>query len=551
MILRQLSGLLLTIGGCLLPSSALAQSALDRADPGIAERQTPQAEAPDTVKNVSIAVEQNANDSGTSGPTILAGAIRIEGASAISAAQFSGVIDKYIGQELDAEGLKRLARSVADVARAEGFAFATAWIEPQSSAVGVVRVRLDEGRIEAIAIEGVRNYAAEQVLQQLVTGAPVPVALAERQLLLVADIPGVQLLSSRYERIDGRGVLRVHLGEDRTVGRVYADNRGTSVVGPVRARLGFDIRGLIADGDELSLQTVITPGSRELRYASAGYSVKLSSAGTSAYFSASYGATRPGGSFAGLGLRGESVDGLMGLSHPVIRSRAISLWAFGEAKYAKSTQFLNGATLREDRTSTISIGLRGNARLLGGHAFGFASLTQGLSLLDATRAGDPGSSRRDGGGDFTKIAGYLDWVRPLFGPMSLRATLSGQWASQPLLAADEFGLGGAALGRGYDYYERSGDRGAAGLAEIRYNLAIAAPNLLRSAQIYSFADAGVTDNLGIADDATALYSAGGGLRFGLFNNADASIEAAFPLNADRFDSGNRHPRISSSVSFAF
>ncbi len=550
-ILRHFSGLLIAIGGCLPPCGALAQSALDRADPSIAERQTPQAEAPDTVKNVSIAVEQATSEDAAAGPTIMVGAIRIDGASAIPVAQFSGVIDKYIGQELDAAGLKRLARSVADVARAQGFAFATAWIEPQAASVGVIRVRIDEGRIEAIAVDGVRNYAAEQVLQQLVTGAPVPVALAERQLLLVADIPGVQLLSSRYERVDGRGVLRVHLGEDRIVSRVYADNRGTSVVGPVRARLSFDIRGLIADGDELSLQTVITPGSRELRYASAGYSVKLSSAGTSAYFSASYGATRPGGSFAGLGLRGESVDALMGLSRPVIRSRAISLWAFGEARYAKSTQFLNGLMLREDRTSTVSIGLRGNARVIGGHAFGFAAITQGFSILDATQAGDPASSRADGGDDFTKIAGYVDWVRPLFGPLSLRATLSGQWASQPLLAADEFGLGGAALGRGYDYYERSGDRGAAGLAEIRYNLPIAAPNLIRSAQIYSFADAGVTDNLGVADDAAALYSAGGGFRFGLFKNADASIEAAFPLNADRFDSGNRHPRISSSVSFAF
>jgi hemolysin activation/secretion protein len=534
----------------LVPGNALAQTVLDRVDPGLAERETRKNEAPR--QNVEASVTSTESDDEVrSDASIVVGAIRIEGATTIPLSEFSSVIDRYMGAELDAKGLKSLARAIADVARAQGFAFATAWIEPQSGSMGLVRVRIDEGRIDAVRIDGAKNRAAIRILNGLVTGAPVTSAQAERALLLVADIPGVSLNASRYERIGNQGVLRVTLSEEKFVGRAHIDNRGTSVVGPVRTRLGLDMRGLITDGDELTVQTVAAPINQELGYISASYSVKLGYSGMSAYASTSYGRTRPGGQLTGLGLRGESFDATLGLSYPLVRSRAASLWTFVEGRYAQNTQNRNGIIIRDDQLATFTTGFRGNTRFLGGRLAGSISATHGLPILGATGANDPLASRLDGSGKFAKVNFYADWTRQLYGPVSMRLAATGQIASRPLLAAEEFGVGGANIGRGYDYYERSGDQGISGVGELRYNLPVPHNDLVRSAQLYGFADAGMTDNLGITDDRNTLYSAGGGVRLGLFKNADALIEAAVPLNTIRFDGGDRDPRISASFAITF
>jgi hypothetical protein len=47
-----------------------------------------------------------------------------------------------------------------------------------------------------------------------------------------------------------------------------------------------------------------------------------------------------------------------------------------------------------------------------------------------------------------------------------------------------------------------------------------------------------------------LYSLGGGGRFGL-GTADGMIEVALPLNANRFDTGTKRPRISVRLAKAF
>jgi hemolysin activation/secretion protein len=549
--MRGASILLFTLAAITLPSGAQAQDQLNRIDPARVERELPLPKALETGDFAEPIVSGEDEPLPRSSATVLVGAIRVEGATVIAPSEFAGVIDQYLGKELDSSGLKALSGAIADVARAKGYVFATAWIEPQFIGQGLLRVYLDEGRVHSVRIEGPPNAAVRRALEALVSGSPVTTAALERQILLAGDVPGIIILSKRYARIDGKGVLIVKLGQDKFVGRAGIDNRGNSAIGPVRIRLGYDMRSLLRDGDELSVQAIAAPLGRELGLVAASYTSRVGNGGTALSLSSSYGRSKPGGLLKGLGVTGKSVDVSLGVSHPIFRSRSASLWAYGDATFRHTMQYQDVTTLRADTTTTLTVGFRGNAKLLGGRLYGGVSATQGLNIFGATRAGDPLASRVGVDAGFTKANAWADWNRSLIGPFSIRLGAVGQIASQPLLAGEEFGLGGANIGRGYDYFERSGDRGIAGIAELRASLPTRLPIWVRSVQLYGFVDGGIVDDVDVARGSSTLFSAGGGIRAGLLRSLDVAVEAAAPLTGDRFDSGNRSPRISASLSTSF
>ena len=70
---------------------------------------------------------------------------------------------------------------------------------------------------------------------------------------------------------------------------------------------------------------------------------------------------------------------------------------------------------------------------------------------------------------------------------------------------------------------------------------------LESAQAYTFVDGGKVTNLRDGFGGGTLYSGGGGVR-GRVGKVFFGIETAFPLNEDRFESGNRSPRFNLQLS---
>jgi hemolysin activation/secretion protein len=207
-----------------------------------------------------------------------------------------------------------------------------------------------------------------------------------------------------------------------------------------------------------------------------------------------------------------------------------------------TVQDRNGRRFRHDRLAVARIAVNGTGELLGGRMRASVTLSQGLDILGATEAGDPLASRRDASGSFTTLASTVDWIRPLGGDFSVRLLGQAQAASDPLLVAEEIGLGGAAFVRGYDYSERSGDEGVMGAAELRYDWKNPL-GLGRKAQLYTFIDGGRVIELGRDRGAGALASSGGGVRADVSPTIDANFELAFPLTGERFETGTMEPQL--------
>jgi hemolysin activation/secretion protein len=416
---------------------------------------------------------------------------------------------------------------------------------------GVLHVSLDEGRIAAVRVIGIVSPQADRILTQaLVTDAPVRRGTLERAILLVSDIPGVSVKGTSYVRQNGFGILLVTAVEDKASAYLQVDNRGSAEVGPIRATMLANVRGVAQAGDELRLIAAATPVEpSEFAFLRGVYAAPVDARGSMATVSASVGRANPGASLKALDVVGNSVDVALGYARPLLRSRRRSAWASMELRALRSDQALSGTMLRNDRLVTLTGTINGTASVGPGVVRGEVSMVGGLPVEGVSHEGDPLTSRSDGDARFVTWGYTVDWTATLVGPVAVTFASSGQLASRPLLATAEIGAGGPGFGRAYDYAERTGDQGILGSMEMRADLGRVegGPDRL---QLYGFVDGGYVDNLRDGPGGGALLSTGTGARLG-YGVLDGMIEIAFPLNADRFDTNSKRPRVSFRVARTF
>lgn len=543
------SKILLTIPAVFLPTAAMAQGA--DANSVLGRDVAPQpSRTGDRVKTAPIINQARADSvSADASGEVQIGAVRVEGLSQLAQADFADIAESYAGRTVDNAGLQALARAVADRARDRGFIFASAAVPPQQLNIGIVRVVLDEGTVDEVRISGSTNGRLKALLDPL-AGKSVRREDVESQLLLVTDIPGVSILNTRYVREGEKGVLIVEAKDVPTRGSVALDNWGPRAFGAVRARLEFEIDGLIDDDDQLNTYTTLTPlQPRELTYISARYANTISAGGLQVALTGGAGRTHEANPAVNFEANGRSRYAAASLISPLKRASAASLWVSGEFAWQQITQDFLGPFRQRDQLATLTLSGWGNVRLGAGRLYGGVSVTKGLGVLGATEANDPGISRPDGSGEFTKGNLWFNWVGTVSGSVSMRLAANGQLASRPLLSAQEIGLGGPFFGRGYDFSERFGDQGVLGLAELRRNFERPA-KWLDWAHVYGFVDGGYVDNLRGGFGGGTLVSGGGGIRAGR-GRAEIGLEVAAPINADRFESGNKSPKVNLVVSYGF
>ena len=536
----------------LLASHGLAaQDALDRTNPAQqVERERPMVEVEEAVR-IEIQPVLDMPASTREGADLAVGAIVIDGLVALDRGDFAAVIEPFAGRTLDRAELRRLTDAIVNHARAQGYVLATALIPEQALEGGVLRVRVDEGGIDAIRIEGTDDPAVRRQLERLLAIRPLTIAALQREVLLADDLSGVWIRKTRFERDGGRRILVVDARREDVGGSVLLASDGTKPVGPLRARIDLDANGLISPRDQVDLSFSTTPlDPDELAFFSARYSVVVNDAGTLLGGFGSWSRTEPGAYLAARELLGQSWQGGVRMRHPLMRTQRRSLWLEASAELQDLRQDSFGTLARHDRIALARLGFYGFGPLAGGTLQGRATVSQGLDIFGATALGDPLASRPDAGPGFTTVSWWLNWRRALAARVSLSLAASGQLSTDPLLVGENFVLGGNAFLRGYDFGQAIGDQGAAGVGELRYDWPRAL-GAFEHLQLYAFADGGVVTNLAGGGGSTSLASGGGGLRADVTRTLDLDLEVAVPLTEPRYDTDDRSPRINVRVSQSF
>jgi hemolysin activation/secretion protein len=186
----------------------------------------------------------------------------------------------------------------------------------------------------------------------------------------------------------------------------------------------------------------------------------------------------------------------------------------------------------------------------GGNSYLTLNYRQGLDILGASHRDDDFLSHDGASGKFSALNFWFTRYQTLSDAWSLKFASAGQWASGPLFTSQQFYLGGAAFGRGYGSAEISGDNGIAGSIELRFDQRLNW-QYLSGYQLYGFVDSGAAWNDGFGiNDGLSLTSAGGGVRFFLWDGLQADIGGAVPLTYRAPDNPGRGARVLFSLTSA-
>lgn len=487
--------------------------------------------------------------------TLVLIAVEIVGATAYPAETFAPLYDHLLARNITLRDVAALADEITAMYRDDGYFLSRAVAPEQSVEGGILQIKINEGYLEDIIVKGDAPETVRRRLDRLKDYKPLRVKDLERALLLIGDLNGVSVSTSDIAANPydlAAHTLTVHIDEDRIEASIFADNRGTDDAGPVQAHLRAAANSIITTGDQLSAGFFTVPDDPgELLLGDVRYQFPITDSGAYATLSGMVSRFDAGASLAAFDTESRTKQVTARFSYPFMRSRKRSFWGNVAFNGRNIEEEQLGAPQFEDKIRILSASANYRHDYWNGVTTLFAETSQGLNMLGASSGG--GSlSRPDADASFTKIEGQITRYQNIGKEFGLYVAASGQVSFEPLLASEEFAIGGARFGRAYDYAEVTGDDGFATLVELRHG-EDPGLSLLDFYQIYGFFDYGAVWNENAAPGLSrmSLSSAGAGLRLTFPASLYVTIEAAKPLDRTPFTQNDRDWRGFFSVSKSF
>lgn len=476
-------------------------------------------------------------------------AVILEGSSVYQSADIAPFYQDMLNERVSFVDLSAIAQRITRKYREDGYIFSRAFLPPQKISDGVVHLSAIEGSITSVKVAGdVKdlNGTIQEMANKIRTSSIANTKEIERYLLLIDDLPGITAKSLiQPSATPGGGDLIISVEEDKFEGALGVDNRGSDTIGPYKGTLVGAFNSLFGIHDRTTLRGIVTSQANELLFGDITHEKQIGSEGLKVKGRAAFTSSEPGGNVRTLGIEGDSQLYDLEGSYPVIRSRQHNTNFIAGLGAVNSKTDLLGLTIGDDHIRSARVGIHTDFTdpYKGVNQLD-VTVTQGLDILGATSDG-LGRSRANGDHTFLKANVIATRVQELSGPLSLMVSGTAQLSRDPLLAAEEFTVGGQSFGRAYDAGEIAGDNGWAGIAELRYGGPVNS-DILHSYQAYGYLDYGRVKNKSPVFAETvsdSLTSAGIGVRFNVAYDLSGYVELAKPINQNVTSEGDQGSRI--------
>lgn len=466
--------------------------------------------------------------------------LQIDGMTAYDARDIRNMYDRHIGQEISVATLFEIMAGLQQRYLDDGYALTKVVIPNQNIEGGNVRLSVIEGHVETVEMGAGLDQTPQvrDAAKRIAAMRPLNVKKLERIMLILNDLPDLSvsaILANAEGQVMEQGGVRLILQKnekDIRGGRVIVDNHGSAFTGPLQIQANASQAGLGIAHSELSVTGMAAIPLQEQRLGSASYSVPLFGAsGTTATISVSKARTEPGSNLSVLDIKGASESVSAQISYPVIRQRDMTLRADAGFEWKNARTKILGDELYDDRLRVAKMGGSFNfTDTLAGYNVMDVHYSRGLGVFGMREKGSEYLSREDGDPEFQKFEFLAGRLQALPQNFEVLALVTGQYSFDPLLSSEEFGFGGAQMGRGYDSSEITGDRGIAATIEMRYKTQTNVFNKPLALQPYAFYDIGKVWNIDRdAADNVSAASVGFGLRMNLDNDWDFDLSLSKPL----------------------
>jgi len=406
----------------------------------------------------------------------------VTGVTAFGLDQVRALLAGGEGRELTLSQMEGFAARITAFYREHGYILARAVVPAQEMRDGVVEIAVLEGRVGRIEVKGVRWYDPDYI-RSYVQPAPesrvFELGRFERGMLLLNELPGLEVKSALQPGVEpGTTDVVLDVEKDRLVtGSVEADNYGSKATAYERFGVALNLNNPLGIGDGLAFRGLTSREGGALWLARLAYTVPINTPGTKvggAYTHVAVG-TNVGSAIGLVDIHGAGDMGSLYALHPLVRSRALSIYGLASFDYKDfKNEFTSNQlqVVQKDRLRVFTVGgsLNSIDTWRGANSLSL-SLQQGVGGFLGGLKGDNDShaSRPGAGGTFTKLTGDVARLQQITATTSIFFKAIGQWASTGLVAPEQFIVGGHGTVRGYPVAEISGDNGYAVTGEFRWN----------------------------------------------------------------------------------
>lgn len=498
--------------------------------------------------------QPNVQPDGLDEKFVLAG-VEITGTTVYPIDAFTSIYEEMLASEVRLSDIQDVVKAITKKYRDDGYFLTSAVADPQDLALGVLRIKIIEGKITRVTFNGdlgERKDLHKRFAEKIKTGGPTRLERLERYMMLIDDLPGAAIDGSLKPIDTGKGEFELVLAvtHQSVDGYTSIDNRGIRAIGTYQALLHGNLNKGLTNSERTGITIFTIPRSpKELVYGELTHEQHIGTEGLKVSFALSHSAVDAGGDFAASDLGSSSSRAVLATSYPLIRSRDHNLTLSGKVDVTNQRQNQDDDRIFDDRLRLLRIGADyGFKDDHDGQNALSIELTRGFDILGASSGSFPGKSRApsrvDGHVEFTKLTASASRRQKIDDVWAMQLSLTGQKSDERLLSAETLYLGGTQFGRAFDSGEISGDDGAGISAEIQYSKFPSKP-YLDSYQIYGFYDFGVVWETEATDfnGRATLSSAGGGVRLGFTKSIFGGIEFAKPLTRTVANEGDKGPRV--------
>ncbi|AMO72314.1 ShlB/FhaC/HecB family hemolysin secretion/activation protein [Sphingorhabdus sp. M41] len=492
-------------------------------------------------------------------------AVDFTGLISVDPESLSSAYADYVGQDVPVAVVCDIRDRAATILRSKGY-LAAVQVPPQTIDQGNVRFDVLMARMTAVQVRGDAG-PSESLLQKYIeklAAQPVfNINTADRYLLLARDIPGLDVrLSLRPVSAESGGRPGEVVGEFNVFRTpVYADvnfqNFGSEAVGRFGGLARIRFNGLTGMGDETVISSYSTSDFEEQQVLQVGHQFTMGGEGLKFGGDFTYAWTKPELP-GGFSIKSETLVASAYASYPFLRKQTRNIFGTIGLDYINQRTDILRTRTNEDRLSVAYARLdfnqieSGSISGRGGYsAFepkwgvgGSLELRQGLDILGASEGCGAAfvncigqtviPTRADGEPTAFVVRGQakIDYRPTPLLAFTLKPRF--QYSPDALFSYEEISGGNYTTGRGYDPGTIIGDSGYGLQTEVSYGSLLPDSPEGIAIQPYLFFDLMGVWNRNIPGDPQKLYSAGGGFRATIGQQASLDMTTVVPLKRAAF-----------------
>lgn len=463
--------------------------------------------------------------------------IVVVGENPLTDGHTSRILASFLGKHKNLERLSLAARTLQDAIHEKGFRLASVVLPPQDITKddGAVTLKITNVKIESVGVQGEKHYSEWNIkrsLPPLKEGSPVNVKSIDRSVTVANKHPDKNVSVKFSPARRGNYVdAEVQVQDEKP----YRTNAWVNDTGSKRTgetRIGASWRySNVADRDHeirVSYSTSVRQPSDVAQYGLT-YSAPIYPVHGKLLFYGSRSDTDSGTIADVLDVKGNgTVLGwryIQNLPKSEKYSHQIQL-GFEDKLFENDIDFEGTPVGVDVRSQPVSLTYSGQWAQKGWQLGFHLGVNHNIEVSGLNNEETYSASRAGADANWTSYQGGLSvdyWLKQWL----MRAYLEGQYANEPLISGEMFGLGGAGSVRGFQHRELVGDRG------YRAGFETWTPALAPNLRLLAFIEGGQVRRLNSQPGETkeeTIASSGLGLRWRWKDSLDARLDYGYVLD---------------------